>query len=184
VTRRARLAEPLHRAVGPRAADDADVDLAGGQDDAERIARRDRDVEVLHLVHGALARDHRHRREGSDGDADPAVPGGAEHGDPRLLGACDALGVHARRDEHATLRGRDRRALERELAEADALPGCAARHLARVRVGGGAHVGRAERDGRLCLLGDEQGRQGGQDEEGAAEGHVPPCAPRLVLDDS
>ena len=78
-------------------------------------------MQVPRLVHRTLARDHRQRRERTHGDADVVARGRAQDRDPRLLGACDPLRVHARGHQDAALVGRDRGALERELAKADAL---------------------------------------------------------------
>jgi hypothetical protein len=79
----------------------AEVDLARGKQEADRVASLHRQVQISHLVHLGARRYDRQRCEADDGHTDVVLVDGPQHRDPRLLDAGDPLCVHACGDEHA-----------------------------------------------------------------------------------
>ena len=180
VARPARLHEPLDGAVGLPARPRAEIDLARGEQEADRVTALHPEVQVLHFVYPGARRHDRHRCESGDRDADVVLRGGLEHRDPRLLAAADPLGVHASGDEHAALLHDHIGAVECKLAKPDTLPlrtdvdgaGEGLRRLARIDR---AQYGRGVRP----LDTDEQGEQERccECESGPPDCHHLPFAP-------
>jgi hypothetical protein len=152
----ARRREGLDRAVGARARPDAQIDLARAEQEADRIAAPHPQMQAVELVQRAARRGHRKRRRVDHRDADAAVVGRPQNGDPRLFGACDPLRVDAGLDEDSVLGRLDRRAAQRELLQPHARAGGAAR--AGEAVGGRGRIERPEEGRRVRPLCAEQQR--------------------------
>jgi hypothetical protein len=95
------LGEPLNGAVGLLARLQAEINLAGREQEADRVAGLHRKVQALGLVHLGGRRNDRHRCERGDLRTDVALGDGPQHGDPRLIASGDPLPVYARGGEHA-----------------------------------------------------------------------------------
>ena len=115
----------------------AEIDLARPEEEPDRVALLDRQMQAVDLMQGAGRRGHRQRRRLDHCHAHAAVLVRPQHGDPRRLAAGDPLRVHAGRDEHAVLGRLHRRTSERELHEPHAGPGGAGRAREAVRGRGG-----------------------------------------------